>query len=66
MKLTLEINLDNSAFDQYAGDELSKIFTDISSRCGRLPSRENLNGESIEIRDSNGNKIGKLQFFESE
>ncbi len=62
MKLTLEIEMDNAAFDQYAGDELSRIFQKIADKCEMLPGRANLSGESMEIRDSNGNKIGKLKF----
>lgn len=53
MKLHLEINLDNDAFQPSPEAELVTIFAQLS----RFFERNVTNGGNV-IRDSNGNKVG--------
>lgn len=61
MKMVIEINMDNAAFEEDAGAEALRIIT------GKLLSLE-INQEKVgmvALMDSNGNKVGKLTILES-
>ena len=57
MKLTITINMDNSAFDDgnSGGDEVSRILFDLAD------SFQDDGPRDLPILDSNGNTVGKAQ-----
>ena len=57
MKLTITINMDNSAFDDgnSGGDEAARILTELSEIFQDDGPRD------LQILDSNGNTVGKAQ-----
>lgn len=63
MKLVLDINLDNAAFEHAPDDEFTQIFHGIA---GDLAGR-NLHEFGREpIFDTNGNRIGHVQILDTE
>jgi hypothetical protein len=60
MKLKLEFNTDNAAFETpHAGYEIARIFRDFAARL-----EDYWNGDpgfSANVIDANGNKVGKLE-----
>lgn len=56
MKLTITINLENAAFEDNEGTECARILTDLASR---IDDMTNLDGASENLRDINGNNVGK-------
>ena len=56
MKIRIEINCDNAAFEDNAGGEVKRCVDDVMDRCRRaswMPGRYN-------VVDYNGNKVGTL------
>lgn len=53
MKLKIEVELDNAAFDEE--EELPRILVDLASR---VPDPPALTGQDLSIHDSNGNWVG--------
>ena len=60
MKLTIEIDMDNAAFDSMSGYEVAKILTKLASKSYESNGLEvDYLGEGEQpVRDSNGNKCG--------
>lgn len=55
MKLTIEIDLDNSAFEYDGPDELRRMLVRL---CDRLPEPLSDTGGAVNLYDSNGNHVG--------
>ena len=60
MKLSLEVDMDNAAFDGgLSSFELARIFTRLAAKCHDTSLEIDYLGEGEQpIRDSNGNKCG--------
>lgn len=58
MKLRIEVDLDNAAFQDDAEGEYERIFADVASRLP-VPVRDT-NGR-LTLRDSNGNIVGHAE-----
>ncbi len=60
MKLTIEIDLDNAAFEDNGVNEVERILTDL---CERLPTApqygETHKDSGYMLHDSNGNYVGE-------
>lgn len=57
MKLKIEIDLDNAAFEESINHEINRILVDFIER--RMPPVL-VSGDSWNLFDVNGNKIGKV------
>lgn len=57
MKSTIEINCDNAAFSDCAGDEIARILRELADEI-ELDSEP----DSCILRDVNGNRVGKFTF----
>lgn len=57
MLLTIVIDLDNAAFEDFGADEVGRILTDISER---IPDPLSLSEELL-LHDANGNLVGTAQ-----
>lgn len=58
MKLKIEIEMDNAAFEESSGDECARILQVVAQDCKRghiLPEFERV------LRDVNGNTVGKAK-----
>ena len=62
MKLRIEIECDNAAFDDNEG-EIERILTDLGSR---LPTGNPHLGDSYILHDANGNWVGYAKFMRGE
>jgi hypothetical protein len=58
MKAIIEINMDSAAFDNGNSMELSWILAQLSRKVRESNAWHN--GDSIKIRDSNGNTVGSF------
>ena len=56
MKLKIEINMDNAAFEDNPEDEIRSILDDIYP--------EVMNRRKVKLRDSNGNTVGHYKITE--
>lgn len=54
--ITIKIKTDNAAFAEESGTEVARILRDLAAR---IEGRDILPGESIALRDTNGNTVGK-------
>jgi hypothetical protein len=61
IKLTIAIDLDNSAFENDRIGELQRLFENL---CERLPE-EGATSAEISLRDSNGNWVGSAQIIDA-
>lgn len=59
-KFTVVIDTDNSAFDECAGAELSRILTDVAYRVDLISHRQRVKSQSI--FDFNGNRVGQWKW----
>ncbi len=58
MKLKIEIKMDNAAFGETNGLEVSRILTQLAGKV----DYERLNvGDAIACMDANGNRVGQLK-----
>lgn len=57
MKLTLELSLDNAAFESPSGNEVARILRKYAA----LVEHEDVTPGRALIHDLNGNKVGKLE-----
>lgn len=55
MKLTITLDLDNAAFENYGFEEVRRILDDL---CDRLPEPLEYTCGNIHLVDSNGNHVG--------
>lgn len=55
MKITIEIETDNAAFEENAGCEVKRILQTLIKRIEDWPGQ---NAFEIGLRDINGNKVG--------
>lgn len=63
MKFTLEISMDNAAFENREGGEVNRILEVLRQEIFReFPSL--LPGTTINLRDINGNKVGLAEVRE--
>lgn len=58
MKLTIEINMDNAAFDPEPKDEVQRILRRLADSFDDWPGR---NEFKLGLLDMNGNKVGKAE-----
>ena len=59
MKLKMEINLDNAAFQpESEGHEVSRIFGEFACRIDNCPCNI---GDTYSMFDANGNRIGSIK-----
>lgn len=58
MKATISINANNAAFKNEAGTETARILRQLADD---LEGRDLLPGESTNLRDINGNKVGRFE-----
>lgn len=58
MKLAINIDLDNDAFQPEAGEEVARILRDAADRCERLGNL--FDDLRANLRDVNGNTVGAL------
>jgi len=56
MKATISIEMDNAAFDPH-GAELARILRELADR---VEGRATADGQSYNLRDANGNRVGEL------
>lgn len=63
MRIVIEINCDNAAFDN-GSEELGRILRRVSDRLKRGAIDLSLNNTEA-LMDVNGNKVGSLQVLES-
>lgn len=61
MKLTITIDMDNAAFDRRTRMEVRRILDNVTDGPDSLPLAP---GESIKLRDINGNTVGKAEVTE--
>ena len=62
MDCKVKFNMDNSAFNSgMNGIELARIFEDLAKKLNSVSEDWNI-GDSLNIRDINGNTIGKITF----
>lgn len=61
MNMCLGIACDNAAFDPDLGGELGRILDGLASK---LRNSDPVAGQSIVLRDSNGNTVGHATFIE--
>ena len=61
MKLIIEIDTSNEAFDDAPGFEVARILRDLAGKLDTR-SRQSLRdrAEDLSLRDSNGNTVGKV------
>lgn len=59
MKITIEINCDNAAFEDDAGGEIARILNSIASEAQEFYHPTN-NRMCPVVRDINGNKVGTV------
>ena len=65
MKLRLTMNLDNSAFDNNGiSREAATILESLIVRLNDLDSGDVFEQSPFVLIDSNGNRVGKAEFFE--
>jgi len=57
MKLTLEINMDNAAFEDAPGQEAARILHKIACKIQDWPGANEFN---LRLSDLNGNKVGHV------
>jgi len=60
MKLIIEINLDNAAFDDNCGGEVSKILRKQVFACETTKRAFFITHHGIPLKDTNGNTVGKI------
>jgi len=60
MKLTIEINLDNAAFEGCESTEVTRILRGVIKDYNNDPSP----GFYVKLRDENGNKVGFAKIAE--
>jgi len=62
MKLIIEINTDNAAFQEYdqAGSEVGRILKDLARSVTGLSEVDLREYQGLKLRDSNGNTVGKV------
>jgi hypothetical protein len=59
MNVTIRIKCDNAAFaDDMRGSEVARILQGLANDCA---DRDLLPGEVINLRDVNGNSVGKME-----
>lgn len=58
MKLRIEMELDNAAFEDGGTEEVQRILDDL---CGRLPEPLAQTGGDYSLHDINGNWVGKAR-----
>ena len=58
MKLKIEIQMDNAAFEDGAGIEAARILKALAED---FQDRDLLPGEMFRLRDVNGNKVGEAK-----
>ena len=62
MNITIKINCDNAAFEDYASLEVARILLDLANR---VEDRPNFSpGTSLPVRDINGNVVGIFEVEE--
>lgn len=59
-KLTIELNLENGAFDDYPGAEISRILTQLARTLGDFSKDRDSHVLPMYINDVNGNAVGKV------
>ena len=57
MKLVIEINMDNAAFEDMPGFEAERILREF---CKEIPYDPAV-GDVMDLRDFNGNTVGKME-----
>lgn len=58
MKLSLSLNTSNAAFEAQSGTETARILRELADK---LDGGDILPGESIPLRDYNGNTVGQFK-----
>ena len=61
MKATIEIEMDNAAFDDGSGRELARILGELAAKVSRV---EITPGRGWNLFDVNGNKVGTVEITE--
>ena len=63
MRLALEIEMDNAAFENHNGNECARILRQLAE--DRIRPNELEVGDSFTLMDYNGNKVGTAYVFEN-
>jgi hypothetical protein len=58
MRLTLSIDCEGAAFEEYANDELSRILGDLACQIENAASDRIVSPEGLSLFDCNGNRCG--------
>jgi hypothetical protein len=59
MRVTIDINVDNEAFDVVPGLELYRILNDLAKEYRYLNRADTLDGKKL--LDKNGNRVGEVR-----
>jgi len=64
MKLQLQIQCNNAAFEDSCGDEVARLLREAAAKIEGA-SQKALRGFGNPLRDINGNRVGEFQFSQS-